>query len=296
MNTALHPLAATDLSAPSQHAAQRAAMLARQFGGRLELVHVLEKSALVHLRLLFGQGGEAVEENVRQQAQQALAQMADELASATEPLRVTCHLLDGAVLTTVTEQADLLGCNLVVVGARGAGFMRRWVLGATAERLLRKTRHPILVVKEPPRQDYRVVLVAVDFSAWSLRAIALAHQLAPHAQLMLLHACELPFEGKMRFAGVDEDTIRQHRETTQRQALASLHALAMDAHLTPAQWRPLVAFANPPDYILEQEEEQSADLIVMGKHGMGMSEELLLGSVAKHVLSQAHSDVLVVVR
>jgi len=174
--------------------------------------------------------------------------------------------------------------------------MRHWLLGATAERLLRKTRHPILVVREAPRQAYSTVLLPVDFSAWSVRAIDLARRISPQARLLLLHACELPFEGKMRFAGSEEDTIRQHRETIHREALARLDEIATDAGLTPAQWRPLVAHADPTDYILEQEEVQGADLIVMGKHGIGMTEELLLGSVTKHVLSQSHADVLVVVR
>ena len=47
---------------------------------------------------------------------------------------------------------------------------------------------------------------------------------------------------------------------------------------------------------LEQEEEQGADLIVLGKHGVGMTEKFLLGSVTKHVLAQARSDVLVAAR
>ena len=295
MNTVLSPLAATDLSAPARHAAQRAAMLARQTGGQLELVHVLEISALTELKRLFDQSGDAMQERVRQQASEALAQMASEF-SATEPLEVGYHLVEGAVLAAISDQADRLGANLVVVGSRGAGFMRHWLLGATAERLLRITRHPILVVKVAPHQAYGRVLVPVDFSAWSLRAIELARCISPQAQILLLHACELPFEGKMRFAGVEEDVIRQHRETIHREAMARLHEIATDAGLADAQWRPLVAFGNPPDYILEQEEEQGADLIVMGKHGMGMTEELLLGSVTKHVLGQAHSDVLVVVR
>lgn len=295
MNHVLTPLAATDLSAPARHAAERAAMLARQTGGKLELVHVLERSALTELRRLFTQSGGAIEESVRLQAQDALTHMAHEL-TAPDSLHVSCHLVDGTVLAAIPEQADLLGCNLLVVGAHGAGFMRHWLLGATAERLLRKTRHPILVVKEAPRQPYRTVLVPVDFSAWSLRAIQLARCVSPQAQVLLLHACELPFEGKMRFAGIEEDTIQQHRETLQREALVRLQEVATDAGLSMTQWRPLVAFGNPPNFILEQEEEHDVELIVMGKHGMGMTEELLLGSVTKHVMGQSRSDVLVVVR
>ena len=288
-------LAATDLSAPARHAAERAAMLARQSGGRLDLVHVLEKNALTELKRLFEQAGEAMQERLRQQATQALASMASEL-SAPAPLNVGHHLVEGSVLSAISEQADKHGSNLVVVGSRGAGFMRHWLLGATAERLLRKTRHPILLVREAPHQAYSTVLVPVDFSAWSAHGIELALRVSPQAKILLLHACELPFEGKMRYAGIEEDTLRQHRETIHREALARLHQVATDAGLTPAQWRPLVVQGDPTDCILEQEEVQGADLIVMGKHGMGMTEELLLGSVTKHVLSQAHADVLVVVR
>ncbi len=298
MNTVFSPLAATDLSAPSRHAAQRAAMLARQSGGKLALIHVLEKDALLELRRLFSPNAEELEQRMHAQAEQSLADLAAELGrtqpGATAPLRVDYHLQEGTVLTSIAEQAEALGCNLVVVGAHGAGFMRHWLLGATAERLLRKTLQPVLVVKQAPQLDYRTVLVPVDFSHWSKRAIALARSFSPQAALVLLHACEIPFEGKMRFAGIDEETILQHRQKIKREALARLDELAHDAGLTPAQWQPLVAFANPPDFILEQEEEQSADLIVLGKHGTGMTEELLLGSVTKHVLGQARSDVLVV--
>ena len=65
MNRLQTLLAATDLSAPSRHAAQRAAMLARQTGARLELVDVLRKSALDELQRLFGEEGEALQGRIR---------------------------------------------------------------------------------------------------------------------------------------------------------------------------------------------------------------------------------------
>lgn len=36
-----------------------------------------------------------------------------------------------------------------------------------------------------------------------------------------------------------------------------------------------------------------ADLIVMGKHGQSVMEELLLGSITKHVLTHSSSDVFI---
>jgi nucleotide-binding universal stress UspA family protein len=285
-------LAATDLSAPARHAALRAAMLARQTGARLELLHVMESSALDELRRLFG---EALQASIRSQERATLSQLAADIA---EPLGLSAgqHLVEGVVLESISAQADILDACLLILGARGAGFMRHWLLGATAERLLRKTRRPILVVKQPPHEAYRSVLVPVDFSPWSLDAIRLAQAVAPQAELILLHACELPFEGKLRFAGVDDDIIQRHRATARQAALEQLQKTAAQAGCEPARCRVVVVHGDAPTHILEQEEEQGADLIVLGKHGIGMTEELLLGSVTQHVLAQARSDVLVAAR
>ena len=121
----------------------------------------------------------------------------------------------------------------------------------------------------------------------------MAQAVAPQARLILLHAYEPPFEGKLRYAGVEESVVRQYRETARKDAHDRLHQIASDAGLVVADWHPVVVHGDAARQILEQEEVQSADLIVLGKHGMGMVEELLLGSVAKHVLAHSRSDVLI---
>jgi nucleotide-binding universal stress UspA family protein len=45
--------------------------------------------------------------------------------------------------------------------------------------------------------------------------------------------------------------------------------------------------------IVEAELAQDCDLVVLGKHGQSATEELLLGSVTKHVLAEGSADVLV---
>ena len=61
-------------------------------------------------------------------------------------------------------------------------------------------------------------------------------------------------------------------------------------------WRTSVIHGATALRVLEQEEELGADLIVLGKHGADMTEELLLGSVTKHVLAHARCDVLAAYR
>lgn len=79
-------LAATDLSAPARHTAQRAALLARDIGARLELAHVLEQGALDELRRRFGADGESLRERIRSQAREALAQLAADIGRRAKAL------------------------------------------------------------------------------------------------------------------------------------------------------------------------------------------------------------------
>ena len=57
---------------------------------------------------------------------------------------------------------------------------------------------------------------------------------------------------------------------------------------------PTVARGDPARVILEQAASCGADLIVMGRQGQGAVEYFLLGSVSRHVISDAKCDVLVV--
>ena len=94
-------------------------------------------------------------------------------------------LAQGAVVDVITAEAEAMPADLVVFGARGTDFLRRLVFGSTAERLLRKSTRPMLVVKQRAREPYRRALVAVDFSAWSVPLDDLARSVAPDAQTAL---------------------------------------------------------------------------------------------------------------
>lgn len=65
------------------------------------------------------------------------------------------------------------------------------------------------------------------------------------------------------------------------------------AGLDDGSTRTVVLNGLPFQQIIEQEQEQSCDLIVVGKHGESMLEELLLGSVTRHVSTESQCDVLV---
>ena len=292
MNGFTSLLAATDFSTPARHAAERAARLAAAGAIPLALLHVVRRRALAELRVLLGADAVPVEQRMLDQSREELDRLATDLG---RPFAVTvsAHLATGNVAEMIAGHAALVGADLLVVGAQGQGFMQHAVPGSTAERLLRLTLQPVLVVKQTPIEAYRRVLVPVDLSRWSPAALALARAAAPRAGIVLLHAFEVPFERKLHTAGIPEDEIARLRADAQQSSLQQMHELAATAGLDPASVRYCVRHGDASRQIVEQEQVLDCDLIVLGKHGQGMIEELLLGSVTRRVLAESKCDVLV---
>lgn len=284
-------VAATDFSPPARHAADRAARLAHETGAALTLLHVLPGGALAELRQWLGSGS-AGEAGLLDDARRQLEQAAAELRAARE-VPVMTRLTSGAAVEQIGAAAEAVDADLLVLGARGSDFLRRLVLGTTAERLLRRTTRPLLVVRQQAHEPYRRVLVALDFSPWSAPALALARRVAPHARPLLLGSFEVPFAGKLRFAGVGPETIEHYRQRARVEVTQRLHAAAHAAGLRPGQWDPCVLEGDASMRIVEQEQERDCDLVVVGKHGRSAAEELLLGSVTRRVLDEGACDVLV---
>jgi nucleotide-binding universal stress UspA family protein len=285
-------LAATDLSAPARHATERAALVSKDTAAQLDLLHVANLAPLERLRQFMDTTPGEMERRVLDVARQRLCDLAASLQQRYGVVAGT-HAVAGSLLAELAKEADSLAAGLLVCGAKGESVFRHHLLGTTALRVLSTTTCPVLVVKQPPHEPYRRLLVPVDFSPSSLRAIRHARSIAPQAGIVLLHAFEVPFEGQLRYASVDQDTIDHYRIVAKKEATQELLALCNEAGLSPYETQRIVLHGDPTIRIIEQEQEQDCDLIVMGKHGESVLEELLLGSVTRHVLAESQSDVLV---
>lgn len=287
-------LAATDLSAPARHAVERSFHLAAGTGSELHILHAMELDNLNSLREMLGGDLSEVKAALSKDAHVRLKQLRDD-TTIHRGIAAQTFVVEGNPLASIAVEADKLDAQLVVLGARGESFLRHALLGSTAARLLRKSvSRPVLVVKQSPHERYRSVVVAVDFSPVSLQAIRLAKYWSAGADLLLLHAFELPYEGKLAIAGVDERVIRQYVTQEAEVLRKRLHDLAAAAGLKATEYTARIVHGDPSQQIMTLEQEVDADLIVIGKHGARIAEELLLGSVTKHVLAESQCDVLVI--
>ena len=83
------------------------------------------------------------------------------------------------------------------------------------------------------------------------------------------------------------------RQQARTQAVQQMHALATSAGLKAGHWEPCIVEGDPSLRMAQQELALDCDLVVLGKHGQSAAEDLLLGSVTKHMLAEGSADVLV---
>ena len=141
--------------------------------------------------------------------------------------------------------------------------------------------------------DIKRILVPVDFSASSQRAIDYAHGLALKfdAALHLVHVCEMP--GMMTpaldaYAIAYSDWSQRLGEEAEKELLTITPALGDVAVTTE------VLFGPPASAIVEAAGTSKADLVVMGTHGHGAVMHALMGNVAERVVRTAPCPVLTV--
>ena len=183
--------------------------------------------------------------------------------------------------------------DLIVMGTHGRRGVDRMLLGSVTEEVVRRAPCPVFTVRKEathaPSQLMRRILVPIDFSDASERALQHAYELAMTygAEILVVHAIEeviLPMAYGIEPKQVDADAVRPDVE----QALADLLSKHVGIEHAQAQ----VRVGYPPEELLDTVKEEDIDLVVMGTHGRQGLNRLLMGSVAERIVRHAPCPVL----
>ena len=290
MNKLRSIVTAIDFVDEARCAADRAAIIANEHQAHLSFVYVISPSSLEYLDRLFSAPAEA-KDKLLNDAKRRLNDVAAEIGRTTG-LVTAAYVKVGPVLDGILSAAE--AADLLVLNVRGSNPVQDLILGTMAERVVRKCKRPVLLVKGPSRTPYKHVIVPVDFSPYSAPALEKARQIAPNARITVIHAFHVPSEAKLYLAGVTDEAIRQYYEEERQEAVKKIETLIHDM----VDNSPLISFAvergKGSDVILAKAQDLSADLIVIGKHGQSMFEDLLFGGTTSYVLAGSKCDVLIV--
>jgi nucleotide-binding universal stress UspA family protein len=295
-------LAATDFSPTAEAALWRAVWLGQQTKSHLVIAHVVSDlrravsrtSYRARIEFLDGQE-EHFQRELRARADMKLKRSITNLGDTGLEIRYETLLGEPHVELTHTVQQEHY--DLVVAGTRGHSAWKRLVLGSTAKRLIRKCPASVWIVKREGNKPPQSILVAVDFSEVSSRALDEAIWIARQAgaQLHILHVIEsgdsppdLPDTTAIGDAHLSlREAIEVEAEREFQDFLAAREDGAVNhrRHLVwGSPWREVVGFAV----------QLHADLIVMGTVGRSGVEGLLLGNTAENVLTHCDCDILTV--
>lgn len=210
-------ISSVDFSEQSRHALRWAAALAARFGSRLTVVSVVDPLLAEAARVKLGQDladatGSALREFVG----------GSWTGTSPAPAEIGFRTAVGDAATSIFGMADAEDADLIVMGTQGLGGFRKWLLGSTTERLLRRTKVPVLAIPSPDdgvgggADAISHVLAASDFSGSSIAAVRIAAQWARafSAKLTLLHIVEaatIPPQWRSLVGDSDETRIASAR-------------------------------------------------------------------------------------
>jgi nucleotide-binding universal stress UspA family protein len=178
----------------------------------------------------------------------------------------------------IVEEARERNADLIVLRRRGKrGFAANLLVGAMVHTVVGHAPCDVLIVPRAARMGSQRILLATDGSACSMRAAASAAAIAARSSqpVTVVSVVSSP--------DVDRDRAAANVDA----AAAVLRAAGVDVTGCTVE-------GKAHDAILATGRDVHADLIIVGRRGLGAFERLLLGSTSERVAGFADCPVLIV--
>lgn len=141
-------LVPTDFSDYSDKALKQALDIARQYNGKVILLHVIH-SEIRDIAMDFAIPEEAIAGIERQNVESAKALMKKELEKfpAAGEVEVEMAVGIGNPYEAILDEEKARGVDLIVIASLGRTGMAKYLIGGVARNVLRGARAPVLLVK-----------------------------------------------------------------------------------------------------------------------------------------------------
>jgi nucleotide-binding universal stress UspA family protein len=143
MGTPKKILCPVDFSAGSEQAVAQASELAGALRAELELMHAYQLPVLALPDSSITVSPTYVAE-LTNRAQQELDRHVEQLQA--KGVNASTRLTEGNPAEAIVDRAKEIGAQMIVMGTHGRSGFRRFLLGSTAERVVRTSTVPVLTV------------------------------------------------------------------------------------------------------------------------------------------------------
>jgi nucleotide-binding universal stress UspA family protein len=274
----------TDGSGDAIRAAEAASDLARRCGAELHVVHVWHD--------VRGFAHDFVKRELRRQGQEILDDQVEKIRAPGGEV-TKAYLRRGRTSNEVIALCKEMEADLLVVGSRGLGTVRRILMGSQSEEIVHHAQVPVLVLTGaedfwPPAR----IVIGEDFSDDARKAGELAAAIGKlyGAEGLLVYSHpdlpEVP-PGEARSA-VQHLTEMRERDTSMLEDRAGDLEKILGT-------RPEIKISGgyPANVLLEASQEVQSSLVAVGSRGPAGLIRTRLGSVSTKVVTAARGPVLV---
>ena len=290
MNPAGPIIVGVDFSEASVAALRQAVRIGAFSQCPVKPVHVIETLVVIDVNApMIPMVAEATDELIRGAKERWPAFAAK---AGAEGLALDVEINSG--VAALSRRVHEMKAGLLVMGTEG--LTRSKGVGPMASGAVQRANTDVLLVQANHTGPFTTVVVAVDFSPTSKRALEQAVKMATQdgAGLHVVHAYTSPWGHKLSKARQDvpelERQLRDSMEKKLREFTASLsHEMG---YLKPVYT--LVQHDTAAHGIAAYAKQVGADLVIMGKRGQTNLRDLFLGSTAERLLRNAPCSVMAV--
>ena len=200
----------------------------------------------------------------------------------------TKHLRIGSPAQVIVSLAEEQKADLIVMGARGLGPIKEWLLGSVSHRVLTLASCATLIVNGPVKAMKQILLPLAGLSdaETAIRFLQLKpfHEAVDVTLLTVLTSTEPPRPGDDAAAAAATERLEEKAAYLEGVA-ERLRAIGYQAH-------GVAVVGTASSMILQEATTLQSDLILMGTRGRQGITRFLLGSVSHEVLHRMPCPVL----
>lgn len=274
-----------DTSPEGAQAAAAGWGIAQTAGADCRLLHVVKEPS--HIDADTSAGSET--EQLTKEMMRAARRTVEETLAHAVPSHALEHLevRSGNAAWVLAQAVAEAGAGLLVLGGKHHAAPVRWFGGSTVHHVVRTVDVPLLVTTSAA-QAFARVLVAVDLSEAAPATLrgALAFAAPFGATVRVLHVVEpLP---SIPDVGIQLDE-GEHLRLAEAGTAELIATLDLDVPVEQ-----VVRCGAPARTVAEEASQWGGDLVVVGTHGKGWVDRVLLGSTTERLLNRLPCSVLVI--
>jgi len=266
--------------------------LAGRLGSEVALIYVSE-SAEVPRQYIHQFYLQKISEAIKEGAERTPGK------SVAKAIKVESAVLVGHPGEEIVDYAEKEDISLIVMATHGRSGIRRWALGSVADKVVRSTKRPVLLIRAKGARPevgekgiLNKVLVPLDGSKESEAVIPYIEELASklEAEVVLLHilAPDYLFYQAERVWQRESGRASAKRYIGKVAAQLKRKGIAAKAELIE------VTAGTVAEEIIGFADEIVADLVAMSTHGRSGVGRWVFGSVADRVLRGGNTPILLV--